>query len=193
MVQRKGKEPQPSNYHPPVPFPSALKTSKPPSEHEQKILESFKYATVSFSLDDVIRCVPPITKYVKEACTFINSIPKKQKDPGAPLITCEIGGMMFPKSLLDTGASVNIMPKALLDKFEFWEVEPICMGLLLADGSMRQPYGRLNDVMVRIKNYTFPVDFIVAEMNVTKNISHSPIILGHPFLPTEKAIINVEK
>ena len=38
---------------------------------------------------------------------MMNSLPTKKRDPGAPMITSEIGGMTFTRSLLDTRASIN--------------------------------------------------------------------------------------
>ena len=32
------------------------------------------------------------------------------------MITSKIGGMSFTRSLLDTGASINILPKAVFDR-----------------------------------------------------------------------------
>ncbi|CAA7405544.1 unnamed protein product [Spirodela intermedia] len=84
------------------------------------------------------------------------------------------------------------MPKALFDKLKFGDLEPICMDLLLADTPVRQPHGRLNDVLVRIQQCTFLVDFIMVDMNVTVNFSQLTIILGQPFLATAKAIIDWE-
>ena len=46
---------------------------------------------------------------------MMNSLPIKKRDPGAPMITSEIGGMSFTRSLLDTGASINILPRAVFD------------------------------------------------------------------------------
>ncbi|CAA7394332.1 unnamed protein product [Spirodela intermedia] len=58
--------------------------------------------------------------------------------------------------------------------------------LQLADGSIRQPIRKLEDVIVRVENYCFPVDFIVADMKVIENLSHAPIILGRPFSATSQ-------
>ena len=55
---------------------------------------------------------------------LLHEIPQKKTDPGALLITSDIGGMKFSRSLLDSGASVNLLPKALYDKFKFGELEP---------------------------------------------------------------------
>ena len=44
---------------------------------------------------------------------LLNQLPQKMKDPGAPLISCVLGGVTFDKALLDLGASVNLLPTAL--------------------------------------------------------------------------------
>ena len=46
---------------------------------------------------------------------MMNYLPIKKRDPGAPMITSEIGGMTFTRSLLDTEASINILPKVVYD------------------------------------------------------------------------------
>ena len=40
----------------------------------------------------------------------------KKRDPGVPMITSEIEGMTFTRSLLDTGASINILPNGVFDR-----------------------------------------------------------------------------
>ena len=40
------------------------------------------------------------------------------------MITSEIGGMTFTRSLLDTGASINILPKAVFDRHHVGELQP---------------------------------------------------------------------
>ena len=100
---------------------------------------------------DAVQNIPSISKFLKELCTptrkpkriqlservsamLLNEMPIKRRDPGAPLIGCKIGGMIFNRSLLDSGANVNVMPKALYDKFKFGDLEPIMLELQLADG-----------------------------------------------------------
>ena len=97
---------------------------------------------------------------------LLNSLPEKQKDPGAPLIGCSIQKMEFNRVLLDTGASVNILPKLLYDKLNLIGLEPIKLELQLADGSIRAPYGRLDDVIVVVGSLAFPVDFIVTDVKI---------------------------
>ena len=58
------------------------------------------------------------------------------------------------------------------------------------DGSVRKPYGIVEDVIVRIDYCYFPVDFLVIDMKMTKELSQAPIILGRPFLASAKAVID---
>ena len=104
------------------------------------------------------------------------------------MITSEIGGMSFTRSLLDTGASINILPKAVFDRHHVGELQPFLVELCLADGSVRKPHGLVDDVIVRIEDCYFPVDFLVVDMKMTKELSQAPIILGRPFLATAKAV-----
>ena len=104
------------------------------------------------------------------------------------MITSEIGGMTFTRSLLDTGASINILPKAVFDHHHVGELQPFLIELCLADGSVRKPHGIVEDVIVRIEGCYFLVDFLVVDMKITKELSQAPIILGRPFLVTLKAI-----
>ena len=43
------------------------------------------------------------------------------------MITSEIGGMSFPRSLLDTGVSINIRPKAVFDYHHVGELQPFLL------------------------------------------------------------------
>ena len=53
---------------------------------------------------------------------------------------------------------------------------------------MRRPHNVVEDVIVKVENCYFPVDFIIMDMKSMKDFTDSPIILGIPFLATTKAI-----
>ena len=53
---------------------------------------------------------------------------------------------------------------------------------------MRRPHGVVEDVIVKVENCYFPVDFIIVHMKSKKDFTDSPIILGTPLLATAKAI-----
>ena len=109
------------------------------------------------------------------------------------MITSEIGGMSFTRSLLDSEASINILPKAVFDCHHVAELQPFLGELCLAGGSFRKPHGVVEDVIARIKYCYFLVDFLVVDMKMTKELSQVPIILGRPFLATTKAVTNKGK
>ena len=119
---------------------------------------------------------------------MMNALPIKKRDPGVPMITSEIGGMSFTRSLLDTRASINILPKAVFDRHHVGKLQPFLVELCLADGSVRKLHGLVEDVIVGIEDCYFSVNFLVVDMKVTKELSQAPIILGRPFLATAKAV-----
>ena len=104
------------------------------------------------------------------------------------MITSEIGGMSFTRSLLDTEASINIIPKVVFDRHHVGELQPFLVELGLVDGSVRKPHGLVEDVIIRIEDCYFPVDFLVVNMKMAKELSQASIILGRPFLVTVKAV-----
>ena len=94
------------------------------------------------------------------------------------MITSEIGGMSFIRFLLDTGASISILPKAVFGRHHVGELQPFLVELCLANGSVRKPHGLVEDVIVGIEDCYFPVDFLVVNMKMAKELSQAPIILG---------------
>ena len=62
------------------------------------------------------------------------------------------------------------------------------MCLQLADQTVRYPAGIAENIPVKIRNFFFPVDFIVLNMEVD---AKTLLILGRPFLSTANAHIDV--
>ena len=54
----------------------------------------------------------------------------------------------------------------------------------MADISMAQPEGILEDVFIKVGKFIFPVDFVVIEIEEDKQV---PLQLGKPFLATRVA------
>ena len=56
---------------------------------------------------------------------------------------------------------------------------------------MKIPNGIVEDVLVKVDAFYYPVDFVVLDTEpVAEGINQVPIILGRPFLATSNAIIN---
>ena len=199
-------EPNSEKYKPLVPYSQALKRPKAKnSETNDNLLDAFKKVTIAIPLIDAMKHTPSYAKFLKGICTphrnpkriqlsetvssiMMNSLPIKKRDPRAPMITSEIGGMSFTRSQLDTGASINILPKAVFDRHHVGELQTFLVEFCLADGSVRKPHGLVEDVTVRIEDCYFSVDFLVVDMKMTKEMSEAPIILRRPFLATAKAV-----
>ena len=124
---------------------------------------------------------------------MMNSLPMKKRDPGEPMIMSEIGGMSIMRSLLDTEASINILPKSVFDRYHVGELQPFPVEGCLADGSVRKRHGIVEDVIIKIEDCCFPVDFLVVDMKTSKELCYASIILGRRFLATVKAITDWEK
>ncbi|RVW65010.1 hypothetical protein CK203_062556 [Vitis vinifera] len=131
----------------------------------------------------MIKQVPTYAKFLKDLCTVKRGLhvtknaflteqvsaiiqsksPVKYKDPGCPTISVNIGGTHVEKALLDLGQ--------------------------LTGQSKSQ--GGIEDVLVQVDKFYYPVDFVVLDTDPTvKEANYVPIILGRPFLATSNAIIN---
>jgi hypothetical protein len=177
------------------------------------MMEVFKQVKINIPLLDAIQQVPAYAKFLKDLCTqkrkSRNHIPKKVlltehvssliqhntppkfKDPGAPTISCIIGQKEIDKALLDLGAGVNLLPYSVYQQLGLGELKPTTVILQLADRSIKKPRGIIEDVIIKVDKFFFPVDFIVLD---TEPVPHPerliPVILGRPFLATANACIN---
>ena len=216
---RQGEEMQPEHilleedtmkYRVPPPFPQALRRRKKATQ-QAGILEVLRQVNVNIPLLDLINQVPAYAKFLKDLCTIKKGLgiekkafltehvsaliqskyPVKYKDPGSPTIPVNIGGNCINKALLDLGASVNLMPYSVYMQLGLSELKPTSITLSLADRSVKIPKGIVEDVLVKINKFYYPVDFVVLDTEPSSNEpNHVPIILGRPFLATANAIIN---
>ena len=60
----------------------------------------------------------------------------------------------------------------------------------MADRTMAQPEGILEDVLIKVGKFIFPMDFVVIDIEEDKQVS---LLLGRPFLATGAALIDVKK
>ncbi|KAL5582797.1 hypothetical protein UlMin_015239 [Ulmus minor] len=128
----------------------------------------------------------------KQASAVIDSkTPPKYKDLECPIVACQIGNQACGQALLDLGASVNLMPYSVYLQLGLGEIKPTTVVLQLADRSVRKPRGIVEDVLVQIDKFYYPVDFLVLDtIAIVNTESKIPLILGRPFLATANALIN---
>ena len=95
------------------------------------------------------------------------------------------------ESLLDLGASVNLLPYSVYKQLGLGELKPTSITLSLANRSVKIPRGMIEDVLVQVDKFYYLVDFVVLNTDpIVKGTNYVPIILGRPFLATSNAIIN---
>ncbi|RVX16166.1 Retrovirus-related Pol polyprotein from transposon 297 [Vitis vinifera] len=192
------------------PFPQALHGKKG-IKNASEILEVLRQVKVNIPLLDMIKQVPTYAKFLKDLCTIKKGLnvnkkaflteqvsaiiqcksPLKYKDLGCPTISVMIGGKVVEKALLDFEASVNLLPYSVYKQLGLGELKPTSITLSLADRSVKILRGIIEDVLVQVDNFYYPVDFVVLDTDpFVKESNYVPIILGRPFLATSNAIIN---
>ncbi|XP_070032844.1 uncharacterized protein [Nicotiana tomentosiformis] len=127
-----------------------------------------------------------------EYCSAIlqNKLPQKCGDPRSFTIPCSLGTLNFDKSLCDSGASINLMPLSIYRKLEkeIGEIRSVPISLQLADQTTITPEGIVEDVLVRVDKFVFPLDFIVVNMEENKEV---PLIIGRLILEMGRAILAI--
>ncbi|GKC24701.1 zinc knuckle CX2CX4HX4C containing protein [Tanacetum coccineum] len=117
-----------------------------------------------------------------------NELPPKEKDPGSFVLPCIIGNTTVSNALADLGASISIMPFSMFKRLGLENPRPINMVIEMADRSMQSPKGIVENVLVKIHKFIFPVDFVTLDIVEDNKV---PIILGRPMLATAHARIDV--
>nr|XP_023912567.1 uncharacterized protein LOC112024125 [Quercus suber] len=98
----------------------------------------------------------------------------------------------FLKDLVTMKRKTNVPKKAFLtEQLGLGELKPTTMTLQLADRSVKIPRGIIEDVLIKVDAFYFPVDFVVLDTEPALNASTQiHVILGRPFLATSNALIN---
>jgi len=170
------------------PFPHRLK--KKDQDHIEKIRETFSQVKINIPLLDAIQQMPPYARFLKELCTtrratgiskkafltsgdnsILSQIPMKYKDPGCPTVSIVIGDQLIYRALLDLEASVNLIPFTKYERLELGELKPTKMVIQLADRLTRVPRGIVEDVLIRVGEFIYPVDFVVIETEKVSNLA----------------------
>jgi hypothetical protein len=80
---------------------------------------------------------------------------------------------------LDLGASVNLLPYSVYVQLGLGELKPTSMTLQLVNRLVKVPRGIVEDVLIKVDKFYFPMDFIVLDTEPVQNLgSQIPMILG---------------
>jgi hypothetical protein len=103
------------------------------------------------------------------------------------MVPCILGPFDVHHALCDWGPSTNILPKMVYDCLDKDPLVPTSQQLQLADSTVAQPYGTVENVLIEFRDSLNLVDFVVVGMDPHQQTS---IILGKPFLKSVRATID---
>ncbi|RDY08477.1 hypothetical protein CR513_07287, partial [Mucuna pruriens] len=83
------------------------------------------------------------------------------------------------------------MPTSIYKSLNFGDLEPTEMTIQLANKSVIQPLGVLENVLVQVNELIFPANFYVLDMEDETSGKRSTLILGQPFLMIARIKIDV--
>nr|GEV62823.1 reverse transcriptase domain-containing protein [Tanacetum cinerariifolium] len=199
------------NQKPSIPYPSRLHDQKlrdKANDQKEKFFQILKDLDFNIRFADALILMPKFGPTIKSLLTnkekvyelartplnehclavLLKKLPEKSGDPGKFLIPCDFPRMDECLALADLGASINLMPLSVWNKFSLPELSPTCMTLKLADRLISRPVGVVEDVFVKVGTFHFPADFIVVDFDDDPRV---PLILGRSFLKTGRALIDV--
>lgn len=196
----------------PPPFPEILTHPVQPNLEENELLGELKNQCVKIPLLQAIKYVPIYNKLIKNTCfkhrgrrkrdtPTINVIGQlsdlilgqvifsKYLDLRSPVVDVHINGAIVPHTLIDLGATINVMTKDTVLKFNLqWSLRKTTTVLQLADHSIVALEGIVEVVMVSIDSSEYPSDFLVLQPKA--ELTGYPLILGRPWLATVDAYIS---
>ena len=112
------------------------------------------------------------------------------KDPDSFTIPCTIGKYEFKKALCDSGGNINSITLSVVQRLSLGQLTRTIITLQMANRSMSQPEGVLEDVLVKVGKFIFLKDFVVMKLEEDTQV---PLLLGRPFLAIRAALIDVQK
>ncbi|GKC21387.1 zinc knuckle CX2CX4HX4C containing protein, partial [Tanacetum coccineum] len=116
------------------------------------------------------------------------SLPHKEQDLGGFILPCSIGRLDFNNALADLGASISIMPLSIYKRLGIGKLKPINMVIEMADNTKCTPKGIVENLLIKIDKFVFPVDFVI--LDIVEDF-RMPIILGRPLLATAHAKVDI--
>ena len=181
-------------YNPQVPFPQRLKKAKL-EEQFSRFLNMFKKIEINIPFFEALTQMPHYAKFMKDilsrkskiaeegvvsltaTCNAViqKSLREKMQDPGSFTIPCKIGNFDMGKLLCNSGANINLMPLSMVKRLSLGELTPTSMTLQMTNRTLAQPKGILEDVLIKVGKFIFPVDFLVIDIEEDKQVS---LLLG---------------
>ncbi|XP_076893092.1 uncharacterized protein LOC143545017 [Bidens hawaiensis] len=94
------------------------------------------------------------------------------------------------RALINHEASISILPGNLYDQCDVGSLQAATTMVVIANQTPKLPQGMLTDVIIKVEDFYFPVDFLVLDYISSERTNQPTIILGRPFLSTTNTNIN---
>nr|GEY54211.1 reverse transcriptase domain-containing protein [Tanacetum cinerariifolium] len=199
------------NPKPSIPYPSRIhdqKLREKANDQMEIFFQIFQDLNFNISFADALILMPKFASTIKilltnkeklfklaktplnEHCSAIllKKLPKKLGDPDKFLILCDFLGIDECLAMANLGASINLMPLSVWNKFSLPKLSLTCMTLELADRSISRLVGVAEDVSIKVGKFHFPTDFEVVDFDADPRVL---LILWRSFLKTGRALIDV--
>src|SRR5262249_25556236 len=106
-----------------------------------------------------------VTLSEESSAILQHKLPPKLEDLGSFTIPCTIGDLTIEDALADLGASIKVLPYKRFKKLGIGELKPTQMAIHLADRTIRHLRGIVENILVRVDKFLFPIDFVVLDMD----------------------------
>jgi hypothetical protein len=112
---------------------------------------------------------------------------KKYCDPRSPIVQRHINNVIITNTLIDLVVAINVIKNSIMDSLHLSNPHYTPIVLQLADRSIINLEGILEDIIVSIDSWEYPVEFMILQPKT--NLQGYHLILGRPWLGTIDAYI----
>ncbi|GKF10813.1 retrovirus-related pol polyprotein from transposon TNT 1-94, partial [Tanacetum coccineum] len=137
----------------------------------EKLLKKLESEPVNTTLVKDIRKTPEYTRHLQELVSNKTMIEE-----------------LFMQCSCGFRGNNSVMPFSMFKRLGLRNPNPVNMVIEMVDTSMQSPKGIVENVLVKIHKFIFPVDFVILDIIEDDKV---PIILGRPKLATTQARIDV--
>ncbi|XP_076929879.1 uncharacterized protein LOC143594447 [Bidens hawaiensis] len=168
----------------------------------EHFLDMFRQLKINLPLIEALQHMPKCAKFLKDllkkkdrlrevssiplsgvcSTVVLNGVQENLSNSCVFTTPCMFGSYMTSQALADLCASINLMRYSLYEKLELGELTPTRLSLSLADHSVKYPQGIIENLLVKVDKFVFPIDFMVLDMEADK---HRQIIFFRPRLIPE--------
>ncbi|GJZ59252.1 zinc knuckle CX2CX4HX4C containing protein [Tanacetum coccineum] len=122
-----------------------------------------------------------------------NHLPHKEQDSGSFILPCSIGKLDFNNALAGLRASISVMSLSMYKRLGIGKLKQINMVTEMADNTKCTPKGIVENLLIKIDKFIFPVDFNMFILLDMVEDFWMPMILGRPLLAIAHAKADIFK